>query len=149
MYLRIINNEIVYPYSIQKLRQDNYNVSFPTEMTEPLMREWDIYEVRPTPKPNDYTKNISEVNPVLVDGNWIQTWNQIDASQSEIDSRIENKWQEVRNLRDELLTQSDWTQLSDVTANNKSQWITYRQELRAVPEQNTFPYTVIWPTMPT
>jgi len=34
-------------------------------MTENLMGEFDIYEVRQTPKPNDYTKNIVEGTPIL------------------------------------------------------------------------------------
>ena len=69
-----------------------------------------------------------------------------DYEDTDLVNRLSN---DIRKQRNDLLTQSDWTQLSDVTANNKSQWITYRQELRAVPEQNTFPYTVVWPTMPT
>ena len=88
MYLRIINNEIHYPYSLDVLKVDNPRTSFPSEMTESVMNEFDIYEVRQTPKPNDYTKNISEGTPILVEGVYYQNWQFTNATQSEIDFRI-------------------------------------------------------------
>ena len=147
MYLRIINNEITYPYSLQHLREDNPNTSFPNEMTESLMGEWNIYEVRQTPKPNNYTKNISEGTPILVDGVYYQNWEQIDASQSEIDARIAAKWVEIREIRNELLMECDWTQLEDIPEDFKLLWRVYRQQLREIPIQ-TDPFNIVWPTKP-
>jgi hypothetical protein len=147
MYLRIINNEINYPYSLQKLRDDNPRTSFPSEMTESLMNEFDIYEVRITPKPNDYTKNISEETPILVDGEYYQNWQQINASTSEINARIEAKWIEIRQIRNELLLECDWTQLGDIPNETKSIWQTYRQELRDVTSQLN-PFSINWPAKP-
>ena len=147
MYLRIINNEINYPYSLQILREDKPNTSFPTEMTESLMGEWDIYEVRPTPKPNDYTKNISEGTPILVEGVYYQNWVQSDATESEINDRIENKWIEIRDLRQQLLYECDWTQLSDIPSETKDLWTTYRQNLRDITNQSN-PYNIVWPVKP-
>jgi hypothetical protein len=147
MYLRIINNEINYPYSLQKLRDDNPQTSFPSEMTESLMNEFDIFEVRQTPKPNDYTKNISEATPILVDGDYYQNWQQIDASTSEINARIEAKWIEIRQIRNELLLECDWTQLGDIPNETKSIWQTYRQELRDVTSQSN-PFSITWPAKP-
>ena len=51
----------------------------------------------------------------------------------------------VRTTRDEKLKDSDWTQISDSTA-DKATWATYRQALRDVPTQSGFPWEVIWPT---
>ncbi len=147
MYLRIINDEINYPYSLQKLREDNYNISFPSEITESLMNEWNIHEVRSTPKPNDYTKNILEGTPILIEGVYYQNWTQTNASQSEIDTRIENKWTEVREIRNELLKECDWTQLGDIPAETKEVWTTYRQELRDVTNQSN-PFNIVWPVKP-
>jgi len=147
MYLRIINNEINYPYSLQKLRDDNPRTSFPYEMTESLMNEFDIYEVRITPKPNDYTKNISEETPILVEGFYYQNWVQTDASTSEINARIEAKWIEIRQIRNELLLECDWTQLGDIPNETKSIWQTYRQELRDVTSQSN-PFSINWPAKP-
>lgn len=147
MYLRIINNEINYPYSLQKLREDNPNTSFPSEMTESLMIELDISEVRTTPKPNDYTKNISEGTPILVEGVYYQNWVQSDATESEINDRIENKWIEIRDLRQQLLSECDWTQLSDISSETKDLWTTYRQNLRDITNQSN-PYNIVWPVKP-
>jgi hypothetical protein len=147
MYLRIINNEINYPYSLQKLREDNPNTSFPSEMTENLMLELDISEVRTTPKPNDYTKNISEGTPILVEGVYYQNWVQSDATESEINDRIENKWIEIRDLRQQLLYECDWTQLSDIPSETKDLWTTYRQNLRDITNQSN-PYNIVWPVKP-
>jgi len=147
MYLRIINNVVNYPYSLKKLREDNPNISFPSEMTESLMSEWNIYEVRQTPKPNDYTKNISEETPILVEGVYYQNWIQTNATQSEIDLRISDKWEEVRIQRNELLVECDWTQLSDIPQSTKDVWTTYRQQLRDITSQSN-PYSIVWPVKP-
>jgi hypothetical protein len=92
MYLRIINNNITYPYSLKNLREEYPNISFPSEPSEQMIIEWDMYEVRNTPKPTDYTKDIIEGTPILVDDVYYQNWIQTDASQSEIDLRLSAKW---------------------------------------------------------
>ena len=53
---------------------------------------------------------------------------------------------DVRNKRDRLLDESDWTQVPDSPANS-SEWATYRQELRDITE-NIDLSNVIWPTPP-
>jgi hypothetical protein len=147
MYLRIVNNQTVYPYSLENLKSDNPRTSFPSEMTELVMNEYDVYEVRQTPKPNDYTKNITEGTPILVEGVYYQNWEQTAASETEINQRIENKWEEIREIRNELLKECDWTQLSDVSSEIKSNWISYRQELRDITTQSN-PFNIVWPVKP-
>lgn len=147
MYLRIINNEINYPYSLKKLREDNPRSSFPSEMTESVMNEYNIFEVRQTPKPNDYTKNISEGTPLLVEGVYYQNWEVVDASVEEINFRIESKWDEIREIRNELLKECDWTQLADIPSETKQNWTTYRQNLRDITNQ-TDPFNIVWPVKP-
>ena len=39
----------------------------------------------------------------------------------------------LRNKRNELLAECDWTQSRDVTLSNDSDWKTYRQALRDLP----------------
>lgn len=60
----------------------------------------------------------------------------------------EQKASEVRAQRDKLLAASDWTQLPDVALSDKTEWATYRQELRDVSQQEGFPFNVIWPQPP-
>ena len=147
MYLRIKDGVITYPYSVQQLKLDEYNVSFPNDLTKEILEEWGVYEVSRTPKPNDYTKNITEGTPQLVDGSYIQIWNQSDASQSEIDARIEDKWEEIRQLRNELLVECDWVVLSDSPLKDSTDWLSYRQSLRDITSQ-TNPFSIVWPVKP-
>ena len=53
-----------------------------------------------------------------------------------------------RIKRDQLLAQSDWTQVSDVNLPNKQAWIDYRQALRDITKQASWPRDVVWPTIP-
>jgi hypothetical protein len=147
MYLRIINNEISYPYSLETLRKDNPTISFPSELSDSLMVEWGMLEVRSTPKPNDYTKNIIEGTPILVDDVYYQNWESENATESEINFRIESKWIEIREIRNQLLSECDWTQLSDIPQETKEVWQSYRQSLRDITSQSN-PFSITWPTKP-
>jgi hypothetical protein len=147
MYLRIIDETINYPYSIPQLRASHPNVSFPANLTNEVLAEWGMYVVTPTPMPNDYTKNIIEGTPVLTNGVYCQNWVQMDASESEIDYRIENQWFIVREIRNELLSECDWTQLADIPSETKSIWSDYRQSLRDITSQ-TNPFSITWPVKP-
>lgn len=53
----------------------------------------------------------------------------------------------VRSSRNQKLTDSDWTQISDSTA-DKTAWATYRQALRDITLQAGFPWNVTWPDAP-
>ena len=148
MYLRIIEENIEYPYSVEQLRKDAYNVSFPETISDSTLEEFGLYKVELTPKPNDYTKNITEGTPILTDGVYYQNWIQTDASETEISGRVIQKWAEIREHRTELLKECDWTVLPDSpvgdTLNN---WVQYRQELRNITSQEN-PFNIVWPTQP-
>jgi hypothetical protein len=111
------------------------------------MTQFGLYEVEQTPKPNDYTKNITEGTPILTDGVYYQNWIQVNASESEIDYRLENQWFVVREIRNELLSECDWTQLSDIPSETKVIWSEYRQSLRDITSQ-TNPFNITWPVKP-
>lgn len=53
----------------------------------------------------------------------------------------------VKEKRNKLLQQSDWTQLPDVNLTNKEAWATYRQQVRDILKQGVVENPV-WPTMP-
>ena len=56
----------------------------------------------------------------------------------------------VREQRDLLLQQSDWTQSNDspLSAEQKQEWATYRQALRDLPSNTTDFANPVWPTKP-
>jgi len=53
----------------------------------------------------------------------------------------------VREQRTQKLSDSDWTQIADSTA-DKTAWATYRQALRDITSQAGFPWTITWPDAP-
>ncbi|MEI7376140.1 tail fiber assembly protein [Dickeya chrysanthemi] len=55
--------------------------------------------------------------------------------------------EDARRQRDNLLTASDWTQVSDAPVDQQA-WRTYREILRQVPEQAGFPLNIAWPSQP-
>ena len=65
-----------------------------------------------------------------------------------VDTRTnDTQWALVRDERNQKLQASDWTQMPDVTIPNKTEWATYRQELRDVTNQPD-PFSIVWPTPP-
>lgn len=54
---------------------------------------------------------------------------------------------EIRKERDAKLVASDWTQVADAQVDQED-WAAYRQALRDVPSQESFPNEVTWPTEP-
>lgn len=103
---------------------------------------------------------------VTVDG-VITQWHSPDIEQP-TDEELQNKLTElkaelpkqiVREMRNKLLAESDWTQTRDNVRLNDSAWITYRQELRDITKSASFnpkltdkgaldPSSVTWPLKP-
>lgn len=56
----------------------------------------------------------------------------------------------VRAKRMQLLKNTDWTQLNDapLSAEKKTKFAQYRQELRDITESYTNPFDVVWPAKP-
>ena len=147
MYLRIINDTINYPYTINELREAYPNVSLPSTITDESLIEWDMYVVQPTPMPVNYIKNITEGTPTLIDGVYYKSWVETDATAEEISYRVENQWETIRIQRNELLTECDWTQLADIPSETKEAWTIYRQALRNITTQSS-PFSINWPVKP-
>lgn len=151
MFYAKLKNGVVerYPYTITDLRLETPNVSFPTIMTDAELSAFGVVPVAPTAEPTvDYTKDLirwAEKN----DNVWIETWAVVDASQSEIEYRLNSQWKSVRNDRNKRLFECDWTQLTDapLTDEQKAAWQSYRQALRDVTQQ-TDPFNITWPVKP-
>jgi hypothetical protein len=143
MYLKVKNGAVEqYPYSIENLRKENPEISFPKTLSNDFLSEWGIFLVNPTEKPTiDYhTQTIKELTPINSGNGWFQAWSVEQISE---DVAKEN----IRNRRNYLLAQTDWTQIADATV-DKTVWAAYRQELRDISTKNGFPFNVIWPTKP-
>lgn len=78
-------------------------------------------------------------------GQELEDWNEIDRLATE--NAPIKKAEECRITRNQLLSDSDWTQVADAPV-DKTAWATYRQALRDIPDQAGFPNDIDWPTEP-
>lgn len=64
---------------------------------------------------------------------------------------VDKTWPDIIGQRNQLLQESDWTQLPDVplTPEKRAEWVTYRGEVRTVTERFSNPNDVVFPTPPT
>jgi len=151
MYLKVSGSNITYPYSVQQLKLDNTNISFPTSISDSLLETFGVYkvELRDSGYDDDYTKDVLELTPTLSGSVYVQTYEISDADETTINTRKEIKWSEIREQRNQLLSECDWTQFQDspITGSELTQWQTYRQELRNITTQEN-PYNIVWPTKP-
>jgi hypothetical protein len=136
-----------YPYTLADLKRDNLSTSFPQVISDEIAADFNCFPVTPTDPPAyDYTVNL-ERTAVLQSTEWVEQWISTPATPEEIQERTDNEANEVRQERDRLLEESDWTQLPD-TPVDPAAWTTYRQDLRNVPQQAGFPWNVTWPIPP-
>lgn len=81
-----------YPYTLTDLRRDNPEVSFPSEITDEIAGEYDVYYVEEIVQPvfNSEIEMLIWVNPTFQGGKWVQQWRVDPLPQSEINARLEN-----------------------------------------------------------
>lgn len=151
LYLNLETGD--YPVTGSDIRRLFPNVSFPAEPEEfnLSVRDFGFTVVSETPQPDaDYSQVVVEVPPVLSGSNYQQTWEVQDAPAEVITLRTEKKSEEMRQIRNQLLAASDWTQIPDAISAgaNQAQWSEYRQQLREITSQPGFPWDVTWPEKP-
>jgi hypothetical protein len=152
LYVKAVNGSVeAYPYTLETLRWDNPNVSFPASMTEEELEEWGVYTVQETVKPEEnITEAISEGAPILEEtGKWIQSWVITPVTAEEVYAAIANKWAKIRSERDVKLNQSDWvvTRAFETNTAVPVAYTEYRQALRDITNQED-PFNVVWPNLP-
>ena len=77
------------------------------------------------------------------------TWDSETLSFVVEDISDEELWNAIRIKRNRLLSESDWTMISDApTSLNFGGWETYRQALRDLPSKFSNPKEVTWPDTP-
>jgi len=95
-------------------------------------------------KPYDHaTEKLVSAAPHLYDGMCCLV-NVEPLTAEELQARVDTQWQVVRTQRNQMLKDSDWTQVADAPV-DKAEWATYRQELRDITQQAD-PFNLTWPT---
>jgi hypothetical protein len=133
-------NEIVeFPYAESKLKSDNPNVSFPSDLSNVDLSSWHVYKVTTSEKPeyNHLTQMRTLGTPTYSNGSWSVEYTVVNKSESDAASSIRKK-------RDALLQETDVFALSDRTLSDAMRQ--YRADLRDLPTQSEFPFDVTWPT---
>lgn len=140
MYIKLRNGNPE-KYSIEQLRCDNPNTSFPKVPSDALLAEWNIYPFVVVEQPtHDYlTQTVTEAALTETNGIWTQGWIITNLP-------VERAENNIRSQRNNLLSQTDWMALSDNTMS--LEWSAYRQALRDITTQEGFPESVSWPVKP-
>jgi hypothetical protein len=86
MYIKLNNGNIEkYPYSYSELIGSKPDTSFPSQMPDERLADYEVYPVATTTFPQvDYTKNVVEDTPELVDDIWTQVWAVSDKPSDEV-----------------------------------------------------------------
>ena len=143
----------------------NKNMSMPKVWGEGVYEALGVEVVFETPKPSPsgiYKKVIRNGVEQNDKDQWVQAWveqdmfedttvDDVTTTKAEHEAAYQAKLdattaEAVRNQRNNLLAETDWMGLSDVTMS--SNWATYRQALRDVPSQSGFPDDITWPEKP-
>ena len=139
-----------YPVKVNDVKRRFPNTSFllPLEGRD-LEADFGVVTVFESTPPtyDSNTRKLVQLTPALVDGRWTQQWSVVPYTEEEQAKVDEELAVNVRQIRNKKLADSDWTQLPDSTVSN-TDWATYRQNLRDVPAQSSFPRNVTWPTEP-
>lgn len=147
-YAKIENGQIVRIAPISQLLP---NVSFTDLGPDPEFLL--TLDILPVEEITTYDAEEYRVEPITptIDGQTVKTYQLVALTQEEKDNlaanRLEAAWSVVRQIRDQRLAESDWTQLPDVTTDDPQAWLDYRQALRDITTQND-PNNIIWPTSP-
>ena len=104
---------------------------------------WTLKSMRPGAEFSINGDNIDDI--IWLDDSTPPTKEEIEVVWEEIKEEVFLK--PVREERNRLLMQSDWTQIADAPVDAVA-WAEYRQALRDLPANTTDPENPVWPTPP-
>jgi len=144
MHLKLTNGSPA-KYTLGQLRRDNKNTSFPKQISDELLASYDVYPyTRPaTPEYDNLAWRLIDDEFVNVNGAWMLPY-KLEALP------LEQAEQNIRSRRDRLLAETDWLVIKSYERgeNIPAEWELYRQALRDITTQPSFPYDIAWPTKP-
>jgi hypothetical protein len=129
------------PMTIYSIRPDGvFGGEVEIQVADPLMAPIPRGHTRESPHP------IPEGCYAVMSNGWKYAQGQAPVYPDPVQAEAEQA-AKVRAQRNDKLAASDWTQLSDSTA-DKAAWAAYRQALRDITAQASFPWTIDWPEQP-
>ena len=131
---------------------NEFRAMFPNVGQRPLIKEVldefgaDVVLEGPQAQPTRYQIAFRD-GVYQIEDNWYTKYSVKDLDADGIALRDAEQAKAVRDNRNRLIAECDWTQLNDSPV-DKATWATYRQELRDLPLQAGFPFDVTYPTKP-
>lgn len=126
----------------------HYTKVFRNVPTQELLEERGYKQINKYKPHDNLTERLNPTTP-YVSGTYVFTVEVIDMNAEEIQQSKDSAMNSIRQTRNQLLKDTDWTQIPDSTA-NASAYAVYRTELRNVPQTigDTDPRTWSdWPTL--
>ena len=79
----------VFPYTLNRLRRDNPNTSFPKYPSDALLAGYDVYPVSTADAPpyDRNTERLVQAEPTLADGKWARGWTVVPLTADELARR--------------------------------------------------------------
>ena len=100
-------------YSMQAFRQAHPLTSFPPIIPESVINEFEYDQIQPsTPPTPKYHEKVERDGVEQSGGKWVEKWKVTDMGKTAMDN---SQAANARTDRNRLLTESDWTQLGDIT----------------------------------
>lgn len=171
MHLKLTNGQPdKFPYTIEQFRRDNPHTGFPKIIPDSMLKRYGVFPVEELPKPEfdhlvqslvqddmphreiiSLTTEKDATNPITGEVDQDRVGQHVYGNRWLIGYIVEKKPHNIaesaiRNKRDKLLSETDWTALSDTTMS--AEMAAYRQALRDITDQEGFPYQVDWPVKP-
>jgi hypothetical protein len=156
LYAKLKNNEAVeYPLSYEQVCErvvDTANKSrFPIDFQ--FLNEHGYVQVIPQNVPAASPTSIVTMGmPIVSNGVWYENYLIREMTDEEKNNNYEAKSFQIRQSRDSVLrlfvdniNPIRWDEFND---SEKLAWKEYRQALLDVPQQEGFPWNIIWPTQP-
>ena len=151
LYLRCSGSEVLeFPLTMAALKSAHPNTSFPKRLPDNGLPDFGVYPVGEADAPsyNVRTQNIERQSPSMSGGTWSIGWSIVQKTQDQIDQYDQRIAGKNRLKRNELLLQTDYFALTDVTMD--AAMTSFRQALRDITSHASWPHLSDedWPTKP-
>lgn len=138
-------------HDVEPTRWDDENFCRVARLTPEKIAQFGVHKLKlVTPPYYDPATQSREHGPaLLIDGVWTQNYIVSELDPDVAAAKAEEQWSVVRIERNQLIANTDWTQLPDAALANTetANWASYRQALRDITTQSD-PFNIAWPMLP-